>query len=425
MLVKKILQPFLNTSSKNVFTLMSGTMIAQAIIILASPILTRLYTPEEYGILGVYSSFVSILAVIASLKFDAALLLPKKDDNAIQIFKLSLLLILGTSALITFLLFFFEDVFLELTSTPELKTYIYLGILSIILIGLFNVFNSLLNRFGKYTGMATAKIVKSSGTTFGQLGFGFSQLGFKGLIFGRLIGDFFAFLISLFILSKEKRFDFKKKEDSKSIYDISKEYKEFPKITALHALFNTISSAFPVFLLASFFSSDVVGNFNQSLKVTFLPITLISASTYQVFSRKVTETVNQERPIRAIATSTIKKLFLVGIVPFCFLLIFAPNLFGFIFGEEWKTAGEYTQLLTPYIFMVFIVSPLAYLPILRNRQRKAFRIEIFYMVFRVLGLFLGVYLGNVYFAIGLYGLIGFIFQIYYLYWFLNLAKDTP
>ena len=246
MLVKKILQSFLNTSSKNVLTLMSGTMIAQAILILSSPILTRLYTPEEYGILGIYSSFVSILAVIASLKFDAALLLPKKDDNAIQLFRLSLLIILGISILITFFLFFFEDIFLDLTNTPELKAYIYLGVLSIILIGLFNVFNSLMNRFGKYTGMATAKIVKSSGTTFGQLGFGFGQLGFKGLIFGRLIGDFLAFFATLFILSKEERFDLKKKQDSKSIFDISKEYKEFPKITASHALFNTISSAFPV-----------------------------------------------------------------------------------------------------------------------------------------------------------------------------------
>jgi len=240
---------------------------------------------------------------------------------------------------------------------------------------------------------------------------------------GRVLGDFITFFTSYFLLRKESRFKQTVQTTTKSLKEIASEYKEFPKITALHTFFNTVSASLPILILASYFTSDIVGNFNQSIKIAFLPVTLISASTYQVFSRKVTESVNENKDIYPLVLETIKKLLIIGLIPFTILLIFAPWLFDFVFGDSWRVAGEYTQLLVPYIFLVFIVSPLSYLPILRNKQRKAFIIEVIYMTFRILGLFIGIYFDSVLLAIGLYSLTGFLVQLYNLNWFLSLAKE--
>ncbi|MFY0696530.1 MAG: oligosaccharide flippase family protein [Balneola sp.] len=421
MIFKKTIERFLGTSSKNVLILMSGTIFSQFISVLFSPILTRIYTPEEYGILGVFGSFVSIFAAIASLKFDAAVLLPKKDSVALKLLKISSLIIMIIGFVIFIVLLFFEDLILNLTNTPNLKGFIYLSVISIWTIGFFNLFKNILNRFESYKSIAFSTVAKSVSTTSSQLGLGFLSFGFKGLIFGRVFGDVFSFFTSYFFLKKESRFT-SNLEEPKTLKMIALEYQEFPKVTALHTFFNTVSASFPILILASFFTADVVGNFNQSLKIAFLPITLISASTYQVFSRKVTESLNKGKDIYGVTIETIKKLSLIGLIPFLILMIFAPWLFDFVFGNEWRVAGEYTQLMIPYIYLVFVVSPLAYLPILRNRQRKAFVIEIVYLVLRILGLLTGVYFNNVYLAIGLYSLTGLLIQCYNLNWFLKLAK---
>ncbi|MEQ9090351.1 MAG: oligosaccharide flippase family protein [Balneola sp.] len=418
---KKVIERFIGSSSKNVLILMTGTIFSQLISLFISPILTRIYTPEEYGILGVFGSFISIFAAIASLKFDAAVLLPKKDSVALKLIKLSSIIIIIVGLIALLALLFFQDFVLDLINTPKLKNYIYLSVISIWSIGFFNLFKSLLNRFESYKSIAYSTVSKSITSTSSQLGLGLLNFGFKGLVFGRVIGDAFSFFTSYFFLKKESRFT-SNLEEPKTLKMIALEYQEFPKVTALHTFFNTVSASFPILILASFFTADVVGNFNQSIKIAFLPITLISASTYQVFSRKVTENLNTDKNIYNVTIETIKKLTLLGLIPFLVLMIFAPWLFDFIFGDQWRVAGEYTQLMVPYIFLVFIVSPLAYLPILRNKQRKAFLIEIIYLFLRIIALLIGVYFNNAYLAIGLYSLSGFLVQTYNLNWFFKLAK---
>ncbi len=68
--------------SKNTLTLMIGSALAQVIPIIISPILTRVYTPEEFGIFALYITFISIGASLVTAKYETAILLPKKEENA-------------------------------------------------------------------------------------------------------------------------------------------------------------------------------------------------------------------------------------------------------------------------------------------------------------------------------------------------------
>lgn len=408
-------------------TLMSGTMFSQILAFAISPILTRIYTPEDYGILGVYAAMVSMISVVGSLKFEAALLLPKLDSNALKLFKLCYrVLFVITTIVLIFLLLFYEW-FLVILNAETLGIYILLSSISLFLLGGFHINNNMLNRYKRYRGLAVSKVSRTSGTSLSQLGFGLGGFSFSGLIFGRLIGEGLGFLVSRYFIERTPRH-----EDSKSNLDDSSTYKElirtydkFPKITAIHALTNTSASSLPTIFLVTFFNSTIAGWFNQCIKVTFLPITLISTSTYQVYSQKVTTLYNNNKGIRRITIETVKKLALLGSLPFLFLLFFAPDAFAFVFSENWRVAGEFAQLMVPYLFMVFVVSPLAYLPILFGQQSKSFKIELIYLVLKLLAIIVGVYFDDAYMAVGLYSFISFCTLTYVFNWYLNLSKIKP
>ncbi len=416
-------QGFFSNTSKNVLTLMSGTMISQLVVIGLSPILTRIYTADDYGILGVFTSLIAIIAVISTLRFEAAILLPKDDSEAIQLFKLSGLLILITAFISLIVLLFASDWITNVLNVVELKDYIYLIVISFVSVGVFNVCNATLNRFKGYKEMASTNIVRNLGISFSQLGFGISNFGFKGLVFGRVIGDFLSFIVSLSLLVRKKRFSLIESPLVSNIRKLFRRYEEFPKITSVHALINTASASLPILLLSSFFTTDSVGYYNLSIKIVFLPITLISASTYQVFSRRVTEIHNSGKPIEGFTKETLKKLFLIGFVPFVIGLFFSPEIFSFVFGADWKTAGEYTQILLPYVFLVFLISPLAYIPILKKKQRTSFSIELVYLFARILALLVGIYYENIILAISLYSAVGVIIQLILMTWFFKLSRQ--
>lgn len=417
---------YITPSSRNVATLMSGTVISQVIAILVSPILTRIYSPDDYGVFGVYASIVGIVGVIITLKFDAAILLPKNNGQAISLKKLTQRIVLIGSLLSLLVLVIFKNKILTILNTPELGYWILLTIISIYSLGLFNLFNAMLNRFKDYKAIATSKISKTTGTTLSQLGIGFFNFGFVGLILGKVVGDILSLITSKVLLNRNNiyRAEAIQTEDSSNWNTLVNEYQEFPKVTVPRALMNTMTANFPVFILSAFFLSSVVGNFTQSLKITYLPVTIVGASTYEVFSKKVTEVYNNGHSIYNVSIKTAIKLSIIGFIPFLTLLIFAPKIFAFVFGIEWYDAGRYTQLLAPYLYLVFITSPLAYLPILLGQQKKALIIDLVHLILRISALFIGVLFNKSDLAIGLFSLVGLMVVLYTLFWFLHIAKNT-
>lgn len=417
---------YITPSSRNVATLISGTVISQFIAILVSPILTRIYSPDDYGVFGVYASIVGIVGVIITLKFDAAILLPKENGKAIRLKNLTQRIVLIGSLFSLLVLVIFKNQILTILNTPELGYWVLLTIISISSLGFFNLFNAMLNRYKDYKAIAASKISKTTGTTLSQLGIGFFNFGFVGLILGKVIGDIISLITSKVLLNRNSVYSAEAKhtEYSSNWNKLVNEYQEFPKVTVPRALLNTMTSNFPIFILSAFFLSSVVGNFTQSLKVTYLPVTIIGASTYEVFSKKVTEVYNSGQSIYNISIKTTIKLSILGFIPFLTLIIFAPKIFAFVFGIEWYDAGRYTQLLAPYLYLVFITSPLAYLPILLNQQKKALIIDLIHLILRVFTLFIGVLSNKSDLAIGLLSLAGLMVVSYTLFWFLQIAKNT-
>jgi len=408
---------------KNVVTLIGGTGIAQFIPIAISPVLTRIFTPDDFGLLAFYASFVAIIGVIATGRYEMAILIPDTLGKAKNLAAFSFLIVGGVSVISLLILLLYGDVIFEFLGFGEFSHLSFLIPAGILLIASFQIFTYLLNRTKNYKSIAAAKITRSFGGSGSQLFFGFAGLTTYGLIFGKLIGDLLSTVYGWWLTQKVSRL----KSIPIAWDDMKTEawnFREFPKINAPHALTNTSSSNLPNILLAAFFSPAIAGFYSLSHRVCFAPITLISSSVKQVYSRSLTEKHNQEKDIHAFTASVFKQLAIFGVIPFGILFVFAPDLFEFVFGENWREAGVYSQILTPFLFLVFVVSPLTYVPLLLNHQRKAFAIDIVYLTLRVLALATGLWMGSAVVAILAFSAVGVLVQIYLLIWIFSLTKST-
>lgn len=409
---------------KDIGTLIGGTGIAQAIPIAISPILTRIYTPEDFGVLAFYAASIAIISVAATGRYEMAILMPKTDKKAKNLAAFSFLIVAAISILSLVLFYFSGTAILNKLNFGIYEFLIFLIPFGIFSRAIFQIFIYALNRVKYYKAIAGAKITQSFGVSGLQLGFGILSFSSFGLVLGRLLGDVLGSLYGCWLTVRHVRFKIEALE-WEEMKGQAKEYKEFPKFNAPHAFTNTSSSNLPNILLATLFSSSIAGFYSLSHRVCFAPIHLISSSVQQVFSRSITEQYNNNEDIHAFTVSVFKQLATFAIIPFAILLIFAPELFGFIFGDEWREAGVYSQILTPFLFLVFIVSPLTYVPLLLNKQRKAFVIDLIYLVLRAIALSLGFWFGDAVMAITFYSIAGIIIQLYLLYWILTLTKNSP
>jgi len=406
---------------RDVATLVGGTGIAQALPVLISPILTRMYSPDEFGILAFYMAAIAIIGVASTGRYEMSILLPKKNIKAYNLAGFSVILSLAVS-LVTFAIFLISgDQILDLFGFTSMSALYFTIPAGIFAFGLFQISTFLLNRVQHYKGLASAKIARSGGVSAAQVLFGFTGFSTFGLVFGKLLGDLCSAIYAQWLANRNRAF-----KDSWYSWIIMKAealtYREMPKINAPHAVSTTLSNQLPNMLLAGFFNPAIAGFYNLSFRVCYAPVMLISGSVYQVYSRSVSENQKEGDDIHRFTLSIVKKLALAAIIPFSILLFFAPSLFDFIFGAEWRIAGSYAQLLTPMLFLTFIVSPVTYIPILLGYQRKAFFLDLFYLILRIAALSTGFFLDNATLAIAGYSTVGVLFLAYLLFWLLSLTK---
>ena len=403
---------------------MSGTALAQVIPVLLSPVLTRLYSPEQYGTLALFTSVVGIFSVAATFRYELSIMLPEQDSDAVNIIVLSLILNFSLSTILLIITFLFNKQLTDLFNNPAISGWLYFVPVMVFLIGVFQSMHYWLSRKKHYRKLSAAWISRSGIKGGAQVGviYALPGIGTAGLIGGAIFGQFVATVIivrqSLMQISSAFQ-----KVSFKRITELAKKYKNFPVINTSHALANTLSSNLPVMLLTSFFSSKVAGLYSLALMAVMLPTGLISNAIGQVFYQRISDAYNKKESLYPYTVRLVKGLFFVSIIPFGLLFLLAPSLFGLIFGGQWTEAGLYTRILTPWIIMIFLVAPLSYIPITLGYQKKALYIEIAGISAKLFALVIGSYYQSSFIAVVLFSLSGFFILVYSLTWIISLSKE--
>lgn len=342
---------------KNVFVLVSGNTVAQAIPILISPVLTRLYSPENFGVLSLYISVVSVITVIAAGRYELAIMLPEEDKEAINIVALCILIVIIVSFLTFILSFILGNAINNFFGSSKIIKWLPLLPVSIFFIGIYQVFNYWLTRKKRFKSSSTSKMAQSiSGSAF-KVSFGI--LGFKefGLIVGEIIGSMLGFLVIITQSLKSK--NVLSNISLSTIISKAKRYKDFPKYYLITALMDSITVAFPLFILSKSYGDEITGYYGLMLRTISIPSGIIAYSVSQVYFQKIVEMRIKKENIKAFLFKTIRNLSVLLLPIFLILLLAGPFLFSFVFGEKWIYAGEYARILSIAFYIRFIVSPLS------------------------------------------------------------------
>lgn len=376
--------------SRNILTLMSGTMLAQAIPIAISPILTRLYSPSDFGTFALYFTLAVLFGSLVAGRYELSILIPKQNESARQIVLFSI----AISFIVSLFLFVFIavniDWLVQLLKNPEIRIWLYVLPVNVFMISVINILYYWFNRHKAYKLLAKTKILQSSNRSLFSLLFGFFHKSY-GLIFGIFIGSFSNFIYSV---KKAKEEDIFQKPNIHKTKILMKKYSDFPKFNILTTLLENVSGNIPIYLLTIFFGPAVVGFFSLSQQVIRVPLSLIGVSFGDVFRQKASHDLQHIGDCRHIFLLTFKKLFMIATIPFLLFYFIAPSLFLFVFGSAWEMAGTYAQIMTPLFFLQFISSPLSNMFLIAQKQKLDLFIQIFSFIAMSLGMIIGYYISK-------------------------------
>ena len=378
--------------SRHVLKLMVGTTIAQAIPIAISPILTRMYTPEDFGLLALFVAIISIFGSIANGRYELAIMLPDKDEDAINIFALGFIITSSISLFLFILVVLFNEYLTVILGNEEIKFWLYFAPIAVFLMGLWNILNYFNNRRKNYKDIANATIVKSIITAVIQLSVGLLKQGATGLISGQIISQLFANTKLAKNIIKDKILI--SKISKVKIIALAKRYKDFPKYSMWAILANTLSTHLINILISTFYSVATLGFYSLVQRVLGVPSSLVGGAIGQVFFQEATKEKQQTGRAINSFNSTIKKLLIIGLLSFGILFFIVEDLFAFMFGESWRIAGSYAQIVMPLFFIRFVVSSLTVVNSIFEKQKISLVWQILLLILALLSL----YIGSIYFV---------------------------
>ncbi|MFW3497546.1 oligosaccharide flippase family protein [Aerococcus viridans] len=337
---------------KNFSVLFSGTAVAQVISFILSPVLTRLYSPAEFGVNSIYNSFLLIGAVFATLRLQTPIAMTDKNEERSRLTELSLSTSLFFGIVIGLLALVFPS---ELNSIFGVESPHWFWVLpiSMLFIGAYETFFQALLSEQRYRDMTVVSIAKVTVMGAAQIGLVFFNLGYMSLILGNLIS--YIVVVLYMILKVKYKIQL---PDFSELSKTFKQYAEYPKYAFPAELLSISSTQLLPIMISFLYNSEVTGYYSLANRLIGVPITVIGNSLRQVYLKEATleykQTGNVYKTFKKTSTMLLGIAFPIGLV----LAVIAPWFFGIFFGEGWAIAGTYLQLLVPVFLARFIVTPI-------------------------------------------------------------------
>ncbi len=330
-----------------------GTAVAQGLLVLASPVLTRLYTPADFGVLVVYVSILALLVIVASLRYEYALPIPVDDGEAIDLLAVCLLLVAVSTSLASLLLHALEGRLLAWMGAPGLAPYLWLVPVSILGAGSYQVFNCWAIRKGGYARIARTKVTQSLTQLTLQVTVGSLVKGPLGLLVGDAVGRTNG-TRTLAMLDWRRDWARLRQVTWAGMWRAVVRFRRFPAIASGSALMNTFNLRVPALLLAIWFGPAVAGCFALAQRVFALPSSVIGESVAQVyFGEFAAQAKGDPGGLMALFRGTVRRMFLLGLPLMLAAMAAGWFLFPLLFGRSWRDAGRFVVAIAPMALAQF------------------------------------------------------------------------
>ena len=417
--LRRILAP--GSFARQVALVSGGTVASQAIVLATSPILTRLYSPEDFGVLAVFSSILGILLSIGGLRYETAIPLAKDDSEALAVLALCLLVPVVFGAIVVALLASGLVAIGPLSGSPTLDAHYWLIPMGLVLSCWNLALSNWALRKGAFSAIARSKLDQGLYSSAIQLGSPLFLKSPAGLLIGHL---FLRAGGTLRLIRVLRRTAVGLRAPSrKEIWQATVQHKNFALFSTWASLASAVSAQLPPLLLASYFGSTTAGLYALGLRLLRTPMMLLGSSIGQVFFARASG-IGKQIELTRLTLQVYVALCRVGVPVIATIGISAPEAFSLLFGSEWRLAGVYTQWLCPWLFALFVASPISSIPSIRGRQQADLAFQLWLLGVRVLALLVGAQLSNVNLAIALYSIASALSWLTILAWILRLAGVT-
>lgn len=351
---------FKNKTLRNVFYLASGTAGAQAITMLASPMITRLYGPEAFGVLGAFLALVMVVSPVAALCYPIAMVLPRQDSEARKLAILSATLAFLLALIITVALLFFSEWIVAKLRLEAILAFILFVPLAMFLSALHQILQQWLIRKKQFKVTAKVAFFQSAIVNSAKVGFGWLNPIAAVLIVIATLAHALQALMLLVgakatLLSQPSQSS--DVEKSASIWQLARKYYDFPVFRAPQVFLNAMSQSLPVLMLLSFFGPAAAGFYALAKTILAMPSNLLGKAVADVFYPRITEAANNGENVAALLKKATRALATAGFAPFAIIVIAGPWLFGFVFGAEWTSSGEYARWMALWLYAGFLNRP--------------------------------------------------------------------
>lgn len=409
---------------RSVAVLASGSVLGQAIIILGSPLLTRLYLPEQFGLFATFGAVLVVLGTLSALGYHVAIPVPDDDREAGDLVALSTLIccIFAVGVLgLVFVLDLQPVLFGGIGSAA--RDYMWLLPLAVLFSCFYDILRMWSIRQKKFSMLSIVEVNQRLTALAAQVVLGILGFAAGGLIAG-MLGGLSASLLALLVWSfRGEKLDLERVSISRMLFLIKK-YRQFALYRCPSGLVFWGGRCAPLLLLPWLFGPVATGLYALTDRVLQTPMAFIVTHIQSVFLSSCTE-LKASGKLPDAAFSLLRAQVWLGLPSFAIFAIVAPELFALVFGEAWRYAGTYAQLLMPYMFFCFIALPLNALPIAYEKQQGELFFQTGMAIARCISILIGGALGSIVLAMALLSLVSAAGWLLYLLWTMSLVSYRP
>lgn len=394
-----------------------------------APLITRLYGPEAYGLQGVFMSVVGLVGAVSALGYPTAIVLPRSDDDARELVRLSIYIGVGTSLVAAVLIAFFGNAILSVLNAQEIGELIYLVPVAMFIGVLGSALGQWLIRKQAFGLTARYGVFTITLLSVAKTGLGYVHPSALVLILTNIVGGLVGTALTFIGWLRQKT---KLIEPSSavgaptvSIWRVAAQHRDFPLLRTPQNLINGLSQSLPVLLLASLFGSAAAGQYTIALSVLAVPATLVGGSVMSVFYPRINEALHNGENAQSLIIRATLGMALTGGLPYLIVALAGPMLFPFVFGDKWDAAGHYAQWLAPWLFLQFINKPaVAAIPALRL-QGGLLIYELFSTGTKVIALWIGFsFFEDDVTSVALFSIAGIVAYVWLILWVIRRSAPS-
>jgi len=372
---------------RNVAVVMTGTALAQVIGFCLTPVVSRLFLPSDFGIYGSFTSVAGILSAGITLQYTQAIMLPRKNRDAIHLLLVSCVSTLSISAIVLVLGLVFPNLVTSLLGARR-AWILPLLVFGITITGLSQTVQAWCVRSKVFGKTSAAQVIRSGTSNSLQIGTGYLGMGSLGLILSTIGADLVT-MLSLVRLAVGEISRSRRNLNWRRMVCLAKQYRDFPQYSASMSVISSLSLGLPVLLLNYFYGVAVGGAYAFSVRILSAPMSFLLTALRQVLFQRAAEAYNDKERLLPLYLKTTGGLLALALVPATILFLWSPPIFSLIFGAKWNLAGEFSSSLVIWLTFMFCNVPAVLFARILRIQRKIFLYDLSLLALRAAVLTIG------------------------------------